>query len=298
MKKIATLSILLVTFLAAAQAQIPNGSFENWTTTGGYDSPDGWDNFNALTAPSTVYTCEKGTTGAPHGNSYIRLTTKLAGTDVVPALALCGKYDPVTQKPKSGFPYAGRPQSLTGKWQYMASGADKGRVAVYLTKWNTATNKSDLVGSVEYDLPGMVMAWTSFSIPITYISGAMPDSAIVGLISSNKSSAAVAGSYLYVDSLNFAGTVANGISAATVSKYTATLSPNPAKDNLSIDFGTAVTDNVKLWVVDMYGRTVAGAAWNAGSRIYTMGLNTVAPGLYFVKVSVGEEMQTQRLVIQ
>lgn len=297
MKKTITLSTLLITFFTA-QAQIPNGSFENWTAATGYSTPDGWDNFNALTAPYTVYTCEKGTTGAPHGNAFIMLTTKTAGTSAVPGLALCGKYDMVTQKPKSGFPYAGRPQSLTGKWQYMASGADKGRIAVYLTKWNTTTNTRDMVGSVEYDLPGMVMAWASFSIPIVYTSGAMPDSAIVGLVSSNKSSTAVAGSYLYVDSLNFSGTAPNGISVAAGMKYSVTLSPNPAKDNLSVDFGTAVADDVKLWVADMYGRTVATADWRSGKQVYSLNLDNVAPGLYFVKMKVGEEIQAQRLVIE
>jgi hypothetical protein len=286
---------MLITFLAPAQAQIPNGSFENWTTVGSYSNPDGWDNFNSLTAPNSVFTCEKGTTSAPHGASYIMLTTKVAGTSTVPGLAVSGKYDLATKKPKSGFAYTGRPARLTGKWQYMANGTDTGRIAVYLTKWNSVTGQRDLIGSVEYDLPGMVMSWASFSIPLSYQSAATPDSAVIGLVSSNKT--ATAGSYLYVDSLNFAGTTL-GVSASLNTRYSATLFPNPAKGNLSIDFGTAVTDEVRLWVIDMYGRVVTEATWNSGKRVYSINLNAAAPGLYCVKLKVGGDIQTQRLVVQ
>lgn len=298
MKKTITLLALLITFVASAQAQIPNGSFENWTTTGGYDTPDGWDNFNPLTSTYSVYTCEKGTTSPPHGSAFLMLTTKVVGPSTVPGLAMLGKYDAVTQKPKSGVPFTGRPSHLTGKWQYMAFGNDTGRIAVYLTKWNNTTLQRDLIGSVEYDLPGMVMSWTSFAIPITYIHGTMPDSVIIGLISSNKSSNAAAGSYLYVDSLNFTGNVPDGISDIAGKKYNIALSPNPAKSNLSLDFGAIVTDDVNISVIDMYGRTVAQATCAPGRRVYSMELSSVAAGSYFIKVNVGEAIQTQRLVVE
>jgi hypothetical protein len=296
MKKTITLVVFFSAFAATVQAQIPNASFENWTTTGGYSTPDGWDNLNALTSSASVYTCEKGTTGAPHGSSFLMLTTRVVGSSPVYGVAMSGKLDMATQKPKSGFPFAGRPSHLTGKWQYMAMGSDTGRIAVYLTKWNTTTNQRDLIAQVEYNLPGMVMSWTPFAIPLTYSSSNFPDSAIVGLISSYKSSIAVAGSYLYVDSLNFFGTV--GINDIAHSKYALTVSPNPAKDKLSIDFAMTVTDEVKLWVMDMYGKVVTEAAWEQGNRSYSMDLNSVAPGLYFVKVMVGEEVQTKRLVVE
>lgn len=286
---------VLATFLPAAWAQIPNASFENWTAAGGYSTPDGWDNFNALTSSASVYTCEQGTTGAPHGSSFIMLTTRMVGSSAVPGLAMSGKYDFVAHKPKSGFPFTGRPGSLTGKWQYVPQGTDTGRIAVYLTKWNTATNNRDFIAAVEYDLPGTVASWASFSIPITYLSAAAPDSAIIGLVSSNKG--ATPGTYLYVDSLNFAGFAA-GISATADAKYNATLSPNPAKDNLSVDFGAVVTEDIELQVIDRYGRMVASAAWTPGSRVYSMSLGTLVPGMYFVKIKLGEDMQAQRLVVQ
>jgi hypothetical protein len=295
MKKHFTLLLFMLAGITALHAQIPNASFENWTTTGSYSTPDGWDNFNSLTSTMGVYTCEKGTNAPPHGGAYLKLTTRTVGTKVVPGLALSGKYDAVNLEPESGFPFTGRPAAITGKWQYMGNGSNIARIAVYLTKWNAATKTTEVIGKVEHDLPGMVMSWTSFSIPITYTSGATPDSAIIGITSSNKN--ATDGSYLYVDSLNFFGTVV-GVQEMKASKYDLKLSPNPATENVSIDFGTTATNGVKLWVMDVYGRVVKEETFRAGERIYNMKLGDVAKGIYFVKVGAGEELQTRQLVIQ
>lgn len=277
------------------KAQIPNASFENWTTTGGYASPVGWDNFNATTHVSGVYTCERGTTNPPHGTAFLMLITKMIGTSTVPGLAMSGKYDAVNMEPESGFPFTGRPQMLTGKWQYMSNGANIGRIAVYLTKWNNTTKKTDLIGSVEHDLTGSVTTWTSFSIPITYVSGETPDSAIIGLASSNKN--ATAGSYLYIDSLNFYGTVV-GISTVNHAKYNVILSPNPARDNVSVDLGITMAENVVVRMIDMYGRIVKEETLAPGKRMYSIDLNAIPQGLYFVTVQAGEEVQTRQLLVQ
>lgn len=296
MKKAFTLLALSVVCLAA-QAQIPNGSFENWTTIGSYSIPDGWDNFNSQTSSSSIYTCEKGTTGAPNGSAYLKLTTKTVGSSLVPGFAQTGVYDFTNKTPKSGFAFTGRPASLTGKWQYMASGSDTSRIAVYLTKWNSTTGQTDLIAEVEYNLPGMVMSWTSFSIPLTYYSNSAPDSAIVAAVTSNRSVTAAAGTYLYLDSLNFAGTAA-GIKGVNASKYKLIVSPNPAKDHISIDFGTTTTDDAVISVTDLFGRIVTEATFSKGNRVYNMHLDAMPQGLYMVKVKVGDEVQAQKLMVQ
>jgi hypothetical protein len=295
MKKSFTLLLLSITFLTAAQAQIPNSSFENWTTTGSYSTPDGWDNFNSLTAPNSVYTCEKGTTGAPHGSSFLMLTTKVVGSSTVPGLVQSGVYDIATKKPKYGFAFTGRPLNLTGKFQYMTNGTDTGRIAGYLSAWNPVSHTRDLVADFTFDFAGTVTSWTSFSISLTYESGETPDTAVIGIVSSNTTT--TAGTYLYVDSLNFTGSAA-GVPMAIPSKYNITLLPNPATDKLSIDLGIAATDDVKLQLTDMFGRVVTERTWHSGNRVYSMSLNTIPPGLYFVKLKLGDDIQTQQLVIQ
>lgn len=217
------------------------------------------------------------------------------GSSKYPGLAACGKYDIATKKAVYGFPCTGRPAFLTGKWQYMAYGTDTCRIAVYLTRWNTTTNKREQVGYVEYDLPGMVMSWASFAIPIAYQLPVMPDSAVIGLTSSNRS--ITDGSYLYIDSLNFYG-VASAVQNTAYSKYHLTLYPNPAKDNITVDLGMAATNDVKLRVVDLYGRVLTEAVLIAGKHTYSISVKTIPAGLYFVKLQLGEETLSQKLVVE
>lgn len=296
MKKSLTLFALLFIFLNPVWAQpIPNGDFENWTNVGGYLVPDAWDNPNSVTSSSGLYTCEKGTTWAPHGSAYLKLTSRLVGSSTVRAYAVCSKYDIVTKKPTSGFPFTGRPAHLTGKWKYAMTGTDTGKVIVLFTRWNSTTNQRENIGGAEYDFSDMVPNWASFAIPLTYFSTAMPDTAIIGFTPSNKS--ITNGTFVYIDSLNFYG-VASAVSNTAYSKYHMTLYPNPAKDNITVDLGMAATNDVKLWVVDLYGRVMTEAALTAGKRTYPISVKTIPAGLYFVKLQIGEETQTQRLVLE
>lgn len=237
MKRTSTLFAFVATTLAAV-AQIPNGGFETWTSMGGYNTPDGWDNLNAMTDPMSVYTCTKGTPGSP-GTSCLKLTSKtVSGMGVAPGVAVSGVVDQTTFLPVSGFAFDQRPVSLTGKWQYMAFGADQGHIAIYLTRWNTVTNMRETVASKTQNLSGMAMSWANFTINLTYTSGDAPDSAMIVLAASGDSP--VNGSYLWVDNLAFTGTVV-GIEESSLSLAAVSIYPNPATDNLTIDLGAGYT---------------------------------------------------------
>src|SRR5437667_42356 len=82
------------------------------------------------------------------------------------------------------------------------------------TKWNTATSKRDTIAFKNYALPGMVMSWGTFTIPLTYYSYATPDSAIIVLSASGTTP--VVNSYLYVDNLAFSGTGPSNVGVANV----------------------------------------------------------------------------------
>ena len=181
---------LLFTLIAASldlRAQIPNGGFELWNTTSGYETPDGWDNLNAMTSPMGIYTCEMGAPGVP-GASYLELTSRLvSGMGVVPGVAVSGVMDEEVLQASSGFAFGGRPASLTGMWQYMAFGNDQGYIAVYLTKWDSVTNMRETVASKTQNLSGMEMSWANFTINLIYTSGEAPDSAMIVLAASGDS---------------------------------------------------------------------------------------------------------------
>jgi hypothetical protein len=194
--------MLLASTITNAQNTIPNNGFENWTSMGTYNNPEAWSCLNDMTATMSTYTCLKGTPGSV-GSAYLKLSSKtVTGLGVVPGIAVCGTIDAVTMQPTSGFAFSIRPQSFTGKWQYMASGADQGFIGVALTKWNTTSMMRDTVAYAYQALSGMAMSWANFTIPMTYMNGDDPDSCIIILSASRANNvAAVAGSYLYVDEL-------------------------------------------------------------------------------------------------
>ncbi len=301
MKKISTTFFSLFLTLAAF-AQIPNPGFETWTS-GTYDSPTGWGNLNSTTSSFSVYTCEKGTTGAPSGSSFIKLTSKTALTIVAPGVAVTGNLNvvitPLSVDFSGGFPHSTRSASLTGKWQHMGSGTDHGRVGVIFTKWNIATSTRDTVAMADSTLTGMAMSWSDFTIPLTYMSGANPDTGIVVLMSSADPAAAVNGSYLYADDLAFTGTVPTGVVTVKAVHSTLKLFPNPASSQVTVYYHSASARQVEVVVSDLSGKQVRSQMFRAlsGENNFLITTKGLAKGMYMVQVNDAESNVQQKLFV-
>jgi hypothetical protein len=295
-KTIFTLAAVVLTSVSLF-AQIPNNGFEIWTSAGTYSNPASWDQLNSMTTGMSVYTCTKGTPGAV-GTSYLKLVSKtVSGMGIMPGVAVSGVIDMATFKPKSGFPFAMQPQKLTGSWQYMASGADAGFVSVYLTKWNSAMMMRDTIAKAKQNLSGMAMSWAVFNINLTYMSSAMPDSAMIILSASGNTP--VANSYLYVDNLSFAGTV-TGIN--NIDNYVSNIVtyPNPSTDNISIELTAQKSSTIKLQLVDVTGKLIneVNAGVIQGNYKHTINTTNIAKGIYFLKVSANDAVEVKKIVIQ
>jgi hypothetical protein len=297
MKKLILSTTIAISSFASAFAQIPNNSFENWTSMGSYSNPDNWDQLNAMTSSMSVYTCTQGTPGNP-GNSYLKLTSKtVAGMGVMPGIAVTGTINMSTFKATGGFSCTQRPQSLTGAWQYMASGTDKGFIAVYLTNWNTTSLKRDTVAMAMQNLNGMAMSWANFSVPLMYMNGNYPDSAQIILSASGKTPAN--GSMLYVDNLAFAGSVA-GITENKNKSSDFTFYPNPAKDILNLNYTLKSNDNAIIKITDITGKTVKEykpASSVIGSNTQNINVNDLSGGVYFISIQTQNSITTKRLII-
>ncbi len=291
------LSIAAVAFTSASLfAQIPNNGFENWTSMGSYSNPDGWDQLNNLTASASIYTCTKGTPGFV-GTGYLKLVSKTVGTNVAPGIAVSGLINISAMKPKSGFPYTGQPQKLTGSWQYMASGADAGFISIILTKWNSTSMKRDTIAKANQVLSGMAMSWATFNINLTYKSSALPDSAIIVLSASGATP--VANSYLYVDNLSFAGSVA-GIN--NIDNYVSNINtyPNPTSDNINVELYAQKVSIIKLQLVDITGKLIKeiNVGEVQGNYKHTISTTGISKGVYFLKVTANDAVETKKIIIQ
>lgn len=299
MKK-SILSLVAIAIIStSAFAQIPNNSFETWMSMGTYSNPDNWDNLNMMTSSSGVYTATKGTGGASGGgSSYLKLTSKnVNGMGVMPGVAICGTLDMATFKPTKGFPYTMRPANLTGSWQYMASGADAGFVAVYLTKWNSTMMMRDTIAKAIEPLVGMAMSWATFNINLNYMSSAMPDSAVIILSASGTTP--VANSYLYVDNMSFSGT-ATGINNIENIVSNISVYPNPSTENINIQLNAQKTSLVKFQLVDLTGKLVkeVTAGEIQGKYATSININGITKGTYFLKVIVNGVIETKKISIQ
>ena len=281
MKKL--LLLIAIVFYFNANAQIPNAGFENWTAVGSYVNPTGWDNLNAMEAAmGSTLTCVKGTPGNP-GASYIKLVSKtISMMGVMPGIATCGVLNTSSYQAVSGFAFTQRPQSLTGSWQHMVYNTDTGYVAVYLTKWNSAMAMRDTIAMVVQKYSDMIMMWTPFSIDLMYMSGATPDSAIITLAASGYNP--VVNSYLYVDNLAFAGSVA-GINQFRVRNSEFRIYPNPANSVINVELGV-MNETTEVQVLNTLGEVVIHNS-SLKTHNLVLDLGNLPNGVYFIKSTQG-----------
>jgi hypothetical protein len=302
MKSYSILFLSLFT-TCVAMAQIPNASFETWTAHTGYDTPDSWGNTNSLTTLASTYTCEKGTGGATGGGSYyLKLTSKTVLTAVIPGVAVTGTISltGTTYGVSGGFACTTRPQNLTGSWQYQASGADHAQIIVLLSKWNTALSRKDTVSFTTYAVPGLPTTqttWATFTIPLTYKDGKYPDTAMI--LASSSATTPVAGSYIYLDNLAFSGSVASGVAA--VAEHTpTTIYPNPAKENVTVDYYCSVSGNVNIYLTDIAGHLIKNITVPvaSGNNNISLDLAGQTKGIYLITLTDGEGYETKKLILE
>jgi hypothetical protein len=268
---LASAATLLAT---AAQAQIPNGGFENWTSMGTYMDPDSWITINALTALGGSPSCEQGSPGAV-GAHYAKVTTRtITGIGTIPGVLISGD----AMSNVDGFPYTTRPSSLTGKVQYSPVGTDMGLIAITMSKWNTVTGQRDAIGQGTYTAVASISSWTTFSAAITYTSPDDPDTATISIISGTSTT--VAGSSLWVDDLGLS--TGSGIAEASAAVQFS-LYPSPATDLVQVNAAAPLS---RATILDMEGRTVH--AERASSNQLVLSVADLPAGLYTVEVRTAD----------
>jgi hypothetical protein len=299
MKKLILLVATICSFNSLF-AQIPNPGFEMWDSTATYHFPIGWDNLDSATNLAGVYTCTQmpGYAGA-HAIKLVSHTVALV-SQTFPGVAVSGKIDYTTGSFKSGFAYSARPANLSGAWQYMPFSGDTGHIIVFLTKWNSGLNRRDTIAFTDQQMasPDMVMSWATFSIPLTYHSNQYPDSGVIVLTSSGAHP--VNNSYLYVDTLQFTGSVTTGVelNSATTTKFN--LYPNPTNNATSVIYDAVEAGTVNVSVTSVDGREVYNMSKNVtvGGNKFEISMTNAPKGLYLVKLTDETGTETRKLVIE
>ena len=75
--------------------------------------------------------------------------------------------------------------------------------------------------------------------------------------------------------------------------------PNPANRSVTIDFATNRKGRVEIELVDVTGKSIlkTQAASDIGTNQFPVNVSKIAEGTYFLKMTDGQTVSVQRLVI-
>lgn len=271
--------------LAPATAQVPNGGFETWITPPGatYQDPSGWITTNVLASFGGTASCTQGSPGA-EGSHYAMVATVEVMGNMLPGILVSG--DGVTGQ--AGFPFTGQPANFTGQYQYGISDGDEGYTSVVLSKWNTATQSRDVLGTGLLPITGTMSAWTTLNVPITYVSAEVPDTATITITCSMG--APGAGSFINVDDLGFNGS--SGV-MDIAPKAEVRMFPSPATNVLYVESDRQIAE---LGVLDITGRTLLDR--NVHAKQYALDLGEIHTGRYLVQLRMADGTRQVRSFVK
>ncbi|MBL7810846.1 MAG: T9SS type A sorting domain-containing protein [Bacteroidetes bacterium] len=193
MKKHFLLFGAALTIIGAAQAQIPNNDFEEWTTT----SADALNNWQLQVGHVTKVTDKHS------GSLAVKLQGDTSNGNEEPGVVLYGNSEDGTYF-WDGVPLAAKPDSLISWLKYDIAAGDTAMVLL-ITKKNHAELSHEW-----FKITGSSNTYKRHAFKINYtVSGQTPDSVILGFISTNFMNEVNAASWLMVDDVSFAGTALN-----------------------------------------------------------------------------------------
>jgi hypothetical protein len=240
-----------------AQNAIPNPGFENWTSQGSYDNCTGWGTIDA--SISTFCSCagtavKTAVTGEFHsGTLAMKLKTLSVFGQTAPGIAATGTINTSTQAVDGGVSYNLRPDSIVGWYRYTPSGTDTGSVEITLSKWNTGTNKRDVVAHAKFTQNTSVASYARFAQALTYSLSSAPDTMVVILLSSSTTAAQV-NSTMWVDDLDLIFNSTTNIATNHLANSLTSVYPNPSKGSFVIE--TSSTEKQTMQLFDVNGKLV------------------------------------------
>jgi hypothetical protein len=299
MKKTITLFAALLISTAGLWAQAtPNAGFETWTHVTGffaYDTPNNWDCANSQSATVGIFGCVKAT--KVHSGSFaVELITESILSITAPGVVTTGTLPTSTSGPiTGGIAYSGRPDSISGWYEYTPQGADKAFFSFYL--FGSAANNADTVAEASFSTPNAtVSTYKYFNAPLVYRNSDPVVNSIWLISSSAGTGTAVVGSTLYADDL---GIITNpaGINELASSEVSISVYPNPATDYVTVSNPSSV--KATLTLSDVTGRVISSAKIDNGSTT-TINVSTLPGGVYIYSIvdANNTSVKTGKLIIQ
>ena len=282
--KITTLLIMLASVFSLS-AQIPNGSFENWTI----NNPDYWIHWNAL-YPGIVTQVSD-----PHGvgNKAVSLNVvSLFGSNAG------GSIWSGDNANNTYFPVSPAPGALHGWYKLHKTLSTEGFTVLFGTKeMGTATGTgADIVST-------STLVYTEFIINCNYIGTPAADSAFIYIVLGNSvSSDSVRwGTNAIIDDLSFGPAVPTGVEELSNINLLESCNPNPSSQVANIIYRVTGKSKVSLALFDIVGNQVKvlldAMDQNSGRYKIPTDVSDLADGIYFYRLDVNGQSFTQKLVV-
>ena len=267
-KSLTSVIVFLCGITMATFGQIPNAGFESWTA----GDPDNWATSNAPPAGLVNITQ---TTDIHTGSYAVRGDViDFFGTPMGPVIQ--------SGPGATGFAISEQYHSLELYYKFTGVGGDKFSVNVELYK------TGNIIAQGAAALPATVTTYTHLTVPLNYLTGDVPDLAIIqisitGPVTGND---VHTGSVMFVDDLLFS--FSTGIENISGPDVTTKCYPNPASDFVNIPLQEDVSGNIVLSVFDTFGKEVkriTGQPQQSGMGILQFSVEDLSSGLYLYSIN-------------
>ncbi|HNY01657.1 MAG TPA: hypothetical protein PKG48_03670 [Bacteroidales bacterium] len=275
MKKMFIMLGLLAFFPRIVMAQIPNASFENWTSNNGILEADGWQ-ISSLEGAINVIRSDDGYDGTYSSEMLVVYDTVM------------GMNSGGFMFTQGNFAVSERYRSLKGYIKGNISGTDTLKINVSL--WYQGT----MIGYSFFRHYQNHSGWTAFSTGIDYITNDTPDEAFIAM-QIGQGFGGNLGSWYRVDKLEFSDQP-SGMAESGLPSFMA--GPNPASGRIDIQ-RVSTGSPAGFILLDSRGRVVrqAGPVPDGGSASIDTG--DLPDGLYLLRETrSGEAAGSQKIIIR
>lgn len=265
--------------------QVPNSNFELWASTS-FEKPAEWMTFFSDTVVASV---EK-TTDKYAGVYAAKVTTMFFGSQLINTTFNGRQGD---DGPTGGNPFSLQTDTLIGYYKYIPQGGDTAMAMIQFRKdgltidWRT-----------QYLAPAST--YTQFSLPFDL--SIAPDSIVVFLASSTwNATPANVGSILYVDEVQLKSQPLFTSIKEHNNVFINMIYPNPAKDQLNIDYTLTSVEPTTVSVYDLTGKLVSASTFNGtvGTNSHIVNISNLAKGMYTLTIQTKtQHIRTTKFIVR
>ncbi|MEI8046049.1 MAG: T9SS type A sorting domain-containing protein [Bacteroidota bacterium] len=293
MKRSTLVLVISIVVAIESPAQIPNGSFENWTSSGICLQPQGWACINDwMGLTENCYSMSRSDDHYPAsiGSFSIKIENR---AELLPDWGAAGM---VWTGDSTGFgtdnptfPITGHPLSLCGYYKFFPQNGDTMDIHFVFYKNGVEQVQGRLIRATA------ATVWTSFNIPVSDPNYTEADSARIMMSAFYSDSFTLHGnSVLYVDNLSFDNLVTSD-DKQTMDHSFFSVFPNPSTNYITLNFNKIYNEDIQLEIYNSLGVLVKTLLVNPNQPV--IHIVDQSKGIYILVAKTTNASGVQKLII-